>query len=91
MNTGAGPNVLWIVNISSVTSLCFAKKNSRSCGHLGIHAREVVLPQVHCSAHDAPAITGDAPEATAWNLRDQAVSTEATKDTADFGAGLFGI
>ena len=79
------------INISSVTSLCFAKKNSRSCGHLGIHAREVVLPQVHCSAHDAPAITGDAPEATAWNLRDQAVSTEATKDTADFGAGLFGI
>ena len=49
------------------------------------------MSQVKRDAHDAPAITGDAPTPAARDLGDQAVSPESTKNTADFGTRFLGI
>ena len=49
------------------------------------------MPQVEGFPHDAAAVDGDTPATGAWNLGDQAMSAEAAKDTADFGASLFGV
>ena len=50
-----------------------------------------MVPQVECCSHNTAAIDSDAPTPGARNLGDQTVSTEAAKDSADFGALLFGV